>query len=697
MSTWTFQPFPLGGTLLSAPLLTNTATFYSASLSFTGDQFPRIKATTTGSSSVNVTNHTVTLPAFVAGDLIIVIDAHDGGGVSSNVSTAGWTELHTGNRIGAAWRVMDGTEGSTVTLNCSASSQAAWTVYVIAAGSFDPAQAPEDQVFGSGTTLTPDPPSKTVTWGADNNLWFAAFGAPELCTVSAWPYENGRLTTTTTGGDDATIASCYGTTTADTENPGTFTRSSNSNSAETMTIGVRGFTASAGATVEPPLLTNANTLRAHSIRTILKPTNYTNSSTLRAHSIRTILKPAILTNSNTLRAHSIRRRLTAPLLANTNTLRAHSVRTTLKPVLFTNVNTFFAHRVVFPKIAPLLSNASTLRAHSVRTTLKPAILTNTNTLRAHSIRTILKPAALSNTSTLRAHSIRTRITAPLLTNANTLRAHSVRATIKLVNLVNSSTLRAHSIRTIIKPGVFTNTNTFYAHAVSVAGADLQVPLLTNTSILQAHSIRLRVTATNLVNGSVLYSHSIRRRLTVPRLTNSNTLFSHSIRRRVTASLLTNANTFYSHRLRTLVTASLLTNTNVFFGHTVLAGNNVSVPLLVNTNSFGAHTVIVAATDFVPSGNFGGWISHSERKRLDRESQRRAALARVKKLYARDVAVPHLVNQNRLYGHGVIILPPRDVDDLGLSPIEIDEITDILDALEAIEAMDTINDLTGRAS
>jgi hypothetical protein len=530
----------------------------------------------------------------------------------------------------------------------------------------------------SATANSADPAAVSPGWAADAGSFVLVTTAEDrplpANTVTGYPSgytisQNTNTLTTTPGTNALRWGTAWKVLEAGnvTEDPSTFTYGLAVGTVRSLTVAFR--SANRGElrvrtnyrAIQPPALTNSQTFYAHSINissglTVTAPF-YTNSNTLNAHSVRTRLTASLLTNANTLRAHSVRTRLTAPIFTNTSTLRAHSIRTRIT--------------------APLYQNTPNLRAHSVRVTLRAPLLTNSNTLNAHSIRT--------------------RLTAPLLTNANTLRAHSIRATIKPVNLVNSNVLNAHSIRTIIKPGVFTNTNTFYAHAVAVAGANKQVPLLANTSILQAHSIRLRVTATNLVNGSVLYSHSIRRRLTAPLLTNSNSLFSHSIRRRVTASLLTNANTFYSHRLRTLVTASLLTNTSVFFGHTVLAGNNVSVPLLVNTNAFGAHTVIVAATDFVPSGNFGGWISHGERKRLDRESQRRAALARVKKLYARDVAIPHLVNQNRLYGHGVIILPSRDMDDLGLSPIEIDEITDILDALEAIEAMDTINDLTGRAS
>ena len=709
MSTWTFQPFPVGAPILLAPATT-----------------PIILNTSSGADVGDQTSHTISLPATVAyGDRIVV--ALGCTTVSAVTWPAGWTEIVDSNtasaNISIAYRDCDGTEsGGTVVPTTPGGElfSAAWVVIHLQAGSFH-SSAPEVATSYTGSPDTaPDPPSLTPSWGSTETLWlaFAAGSRTPNNTHTVAPTGfSGLLTQTATSGTaQGNIGYAYKEERASSQDPSAFTTSA-SDIWVGATVAIRGAAVSllntqtfyshtvsvsaGGTTVEPPLLTNASTLRAHSVRARLSPSLLTNSSTLRAHSVRTILKPTNLVNASTLRAHSIRRIVKPSALANSSTLRAHSIRTILKPTLYTNTNTFYSHTVsaaAIIKSPPLLTNANTLRAHSIRTILKPTAFTNSSTLRAHSVRTILRPAILTNSSTLNAHSVRTRLTAPLLTNANTLRAHSVRATVKPVNFVNASTLRAHSIRTILKPGLLSNANTFYAHAVAVAGADLQVPLLVNSQTFYAHKIVTRVTASLLTNANTLNAHSIRRTLRPTNLTNSQTFFAHRIRTTIRPTNYVNSQTFQAHSIRRIITSALLTNSQQFFGHTVLAGNNVSVPHLLNVNTFGAHTVIVSAAPEVPqTGNFGGYISSPIRKKVDRDALRREALKRIKALYSVTAGVPYIPSTNRLYAPTLIIGPAPEEDDFGLSPVEIDEITDILDALEAIEAMEAINDIAGRAS
>lgn len=427
MSTWTFQPFPAGGTLLTPALHTNGQSFYAPTLTFSGAEFfPRVKATATGGSASDATNHTITLPSFAAGDLIVIIDAHNGGGTTSNISTVGWTELLTVNRHGCAYRLMDGTEGSTVTLNCSASSGAAWVVYVIDAGSFDAGQNPELSAFSAGLTTTPDPPNRTASWGADNNLWITSFCTPEAVTVSGWPYTNGRLTFTNSGGSAMTGATCYTTTAASAENPGAFTKSSSSQNTETLTLAIRGYTAAGGgATLFPSLHTNSQSFFGPTIRRTLKPSLHADGETFYTQSLRVTLKPALFADGETFYTHTLRRTIRPAVHTNTQAFFGPTLRVVLKPSLFSDGDTFFG-----PTIS--LSGGGV--------TIAPSLHVNSSSFPTHAIRSVIKPAA---------H-----------VNAQVFRTPVLRATIKPANWVNSQAFQTQSVRLTLKPGAHANTQVF---------------------------------------------------------------------------------------------------------------------------------------------------------------------------------------------------------------------------------------------
>jgi hypothetical protein len=152
--------------------------------------FPTIQATNESSTNTAGTSHTINLPTGItAGDLLIV--CLDKGSTAATVNAlAGWTELldeNAGNGLYIAYRLADGTEGSTIGLTTSASTRSAEITFRIS-GAQDPAtQAPQIGTTATGTSTTPDPPSVTPTGGAKDYLWIALFGqAGEEADDDAW-------------------------------------------------------------------------------------------------------------------------------------------------------------------------------------------------------------------------------------------------------------------------------------------------------------------------------------------------------------------------------------------------------------------------------------------------------------------------------------------------------------------------------
>jgi hypothetical protein len=377
--------------------------------------FPEVLSVTKTIDNTSALSHTVTLPSFNAGDRLILLWG-DNFNNSRAVTTGGWTEVLdvSTSSIFVAYRDMDGTEASTITVtNTPDSTEVVHFVVRLKVDTFDKTKAPE----GVHTLNGADPadcPSLTPTWGRAKALWIAFCATDSTTspiTLTSAPYGYRDYSdfgeTGGTAAPDSMAGYGIGFHDSATQNPATFTMSVAESSWDTATIAIKGYC----PIVKPPLLTNANTLYAHTVSiasglTIVAPL-LTNSNTLYAHKIAVTLKPALLTNSNTLYAHKIAVTLKPALLTNSNTLYAHKIAVTLKPALLTNTNTLYAHAIIAGAIAPpLLTNSNTLYAHKITVTLKPALLTNTNTLNAHAI-------------------VSSGVVAPLLVNPNILYGHTV--------------------------------------------------------------------------------------------------------------------------------------------------------------------------------------------------------------------------------------------------------------------------------
>ncbi len=212
--------------------------------------FPQVESINGGNNNSNATSHTVNLPSgIVLNDVVLVFFASDG---SPTITfPAGWIELFqnangTNNKLGAWYRVANGTEGATITVTTSASERTAHTSYRISGAGGTPCYAPTTV---TGASVSPNPPSGTPFWAQANTLWFAACGYDYNRTVSAYPtnYTNGRndYANNTQG---CGVGTARREVNAASEDPGTFTISASDDwVANTVAIQPKGTIYTIGA------------------------------------------------------------------------------------------------------------------------------------------------------------------------------------------------------------------------------------------------------------------------------------------------------------------------------------------------------------------------------------------------------------------------------------------------------------------
>lgn len=145
--------------------------------------FPTVSET--GYDGASSTSHTISLPSWSAGDLIIIaVNARmisvpaltwtmDG-------STTKWSTLWStvsysnGHRGEGKYRVMQAGDASSVVVSLSTAKTLCATILLIPAASWHGTTAPEANVAatsGSSPTSTFDTPAVTPSWGAADTLW----------------------------------------------------------------------------------------------------------------------------------------------------------------------------------------------------------------------------------------------------------------------------------------------------------------------------------------------------------------------------------------------------------------------------------------------------------------------------------------------------------------------------------------------
>jgi len=231
--------------------------------------FPQVATTNNGIDGTNTTTHTVNLPSGISsGDLLIAV-------ISIDASvTIGWPNEGTdwiviGNGLtgsgslhtcDVAYRIANGSEGSTISVSSSTSQQSGHATYRITGWH---GTTPPELTSGSGSDTQPDPPSETASWGgSEDNLFIAGCGWDGGDTsVSTYPtsYTSNQVSPTGGGPGGAGCAIATLESAADTDNPAVYTLDG-SEDWSSFTIVVRPAAAGGGRTTKN---TDSNPLGIH--------------------------------------------------------------------------------------------------------------------------------------------------------------------------------------------------------------------------------------------------------------------------------------------------------------------------------------------------------------------------------------------------------------------------------------------------
>ena len=204
---------------------------------------PAVVGTPTESSTTtDGTAHTIARPAGVAGQLSLVLFAHDSG-TDLNVtafSEETYTQFFRADRLAGGWGVIgfyrweDATEDTSFTITTDDSEKSCTIVYSISGAANPATQVPEATTAENvAATTTPTSPSITPTGGSKDYLFISGVNqdgeeANDDTWATAAPANYGALRQTTTGtagiaGTNTDLVTAERALTAASEDPGTFT------------------------------------------------------------------------------------------------------------------------------------------------------------------------------------------------------------------------------------------------------------------------------------------------------------------------------------------------------------------------------------------------------------------------------------------------------------------------------------------
>jgi hypothetical protein len=204
--------------------------------------FPTISDadTTNGTVAVNSASWTLTYPANIAAnDLLILLLAGDGGSGTLASLPAGWvlgTDSTAANGLSWAKKKATGSETGTFSAGINASEQGGWRIFRIPASSWEGTlgttftgnQASNDSVaYGgaaAGASANPNPASfNPNNWDVEDTLWIVVLSADTSRTISVYPYADRNTADVSGGAGGATLGVCTTTSAAASIDPGTFT------------------------------------------------------------------------------------------------------------------------------------------------------------------------------------------------------------------------------------------------------------------------------------------------------------------------------------------------------------------------------------------------------------------------------------------------------------------------------------------
>ena len=198
-----------------------------------------VKNVTASAETTATDTHTVTLGAYSAGDLIIVLSRT--AATDEQTPPSGWTQIiarDDGGDTRGWYRVMDGSEGSTVTYTAENARRSASIAYVIEGAATGEASFVVGSITGSL-----DPPSVTPGWTADT-LWITMAGLRQTDNTLTMPSGYGNQVDSETGANQDSsahcrIASAYRFNEAASEDPATWGSSGTVANPHAATIAVR--------------------------------------------------------------------------------------------------------------------------------------------------------------------------------------------------------------------------------------------------------------------------------------------------------------------------------------------------------------------------------------------------------------------------------------------------------------------------
>ena len=170
-----------------------------------------------------------------ANDLLLYLCTCDGTGDSVPLTEAGLSSLYSANNgaLGSSiyYKIAAGTEGEAgdLTYTVDPSSLEEVICFSVAISGWHGTTVPEIGTAATGTSTTPDPPSITPSWGAEDNLYIVFIGENLGTTVSAWPasYTDNQNETDIPGGGVLMGAIATRNLNGSPENPGTATLAQN--------------------------------------------------------------------------------------------------------------------------------------------------------------------------------------------------------------------------------------------------------------------------------------------------------------------------------------------------------------------------------------------------------------------------------------------------------------------------------------
>lgn len=121
--------------------------------------------------------YTINVPAVASGDLLVIVLSTDGSAaVAGNLTTFATSiynvVVNATLRQTAWYRICDGSEASTVTYTQAAGEDYTCRIFRYPSGSWHGTTPPEGTT-ASGASTTPNPPSLSPSWGAEDTQWIA--------------------------------------------------------------------------------------------------------------------------------------------------------------------------------------------------------------------------------------------------------------------------------------------------------------------------------------------------------------------------------------------------------------------------------------------------------------------------------------------------------------------------------------------